>query len=124
MHFIQLVSTSRFFHAWNVLALSTRNLSVQPAISGPEAVGEKILRPNVAEMLILKGGDVNALDEYSITPLHMAASYGHKEVVELLILKGADVNVASRFGITPLTLAKIAKQKDITELLIKQGGHE
>jgi len=67
---------------------------------------------------------VNALGEDSATPLHKAASNGHKDVVELLILKGADVNTITKYGITPLRMAAIAKQKDVMELLIRHGGHE
>ena len=70
---------------------------------------------DVAEMLILKGGNVNALDEYSTTPLHMAVGNRHKDVVQLLILKGADVNVVTNYGITPLDVATIVQQKDISE---------
>ena len=51
------------------------------------------------------GTDVNAKNEFGITPLHRAASRGHKEIAELLIAKGADVNAKGKNGWTPLHFA-------------------
>ena len=54
------------------------------------------------------GSEVNAKNDYGVTPLHHAAWNGHKEVAELLIAKGADVNAkiegGSHKGNTPLPL--------------------
>jgi len=41
----------------------------------------------VAELLILKGANVNTADQTGATPLHWAV--GHDEVVDLLIKHGA-----------------------------------
>ena len=38
--------------------------------------------------LIEKGATVDAVDEYSNTPLYIAVGQGHKDVVELLIRHG------------------------------------
>ena len=43
-------------------------------------------------MLIAKGADVNAKDEFGYTPLHHAAWNGRTEIDEMLIADGADVN--------------------------------
>ena len=37
------------------------------------------------------GTDVNAKNEWGVTPLHNAALSGHKKTAELLIANGADV---------------------------------
>ena len=66
--------------------------------------------------------DVNAKDEEGLTPLHLAASWGHKEVAELLIANGADVNAKDNQGRTPLDVAIELKQTEITDLLRKHGG--
>ena len=54
-----------------------------------------------------------------MTPLHIAANNGHKEVAELLIAEGADVNAKGVIGITPL---HYALTKEIAELLIDKGA--
>jgi hypothetical protein len=56
------------------------------------------------------------------TPLHEAASWGHKEVAELLIDNGADVNVKNGFGQTPLHKAARWGRKEVAELLIAKSA--
>ena len=43
-------------------------------------------------MLIQNGADVNAVDEFEQTALHIAALEGHVDIVEVLLQNGADVN--------------------------------
>ena len=69
------------------------------------------------------GADVNAKDELiGRTPLHEAASRGHKEIAELLISGGADVNARPKFGRTPLDLAISRKHPETSDLIRKNGG--
>ena len=51
------------------------------------------------------GGDVNAKNKVTTTPLYWAAYEGQKEIVELLIANGADVNAKDDDGDTPLDYA-------------------
>jgi ankyrin repeat protein len=76
----------------------------------------------IVELVIANGADVNAKDEYGLTPLHNAAYKGHKEVVELVIAKGADVNAKGVEGWTPLDIAIELKQPETADLLRKHGG--
>ena len=74
---------------------------------------------------IADGTDVNVKGIGNITPLHIAASEGHKEVVELLITKGADLNAVSimpGYRGTPLDLASRDNQTETADLLRKHGG--
>ena len=66
------------------------------------------------------GKDVNAKDDTGMTPLHLAAMYGRKEIAELLIAKGADVNAKDDARWTPLHYA--GGSKEVAELLIAKGA--
>ncbi len=74
----------------------------------------------IAELLIAKGADVDAMDMQGMTPLNMAASAGHTGIAKLLISKGANVNAKDNQGLTPLHRAET---KEITELLIANGAY-
>ena len=67
------------------------------------------------------GADVNVKDTIGLTPLHMAAGDGRKEVAELLIAKGSEVN-AKIEGMTPLDIAIELKHTTTADLLRKHGG--
>jgi hypothetical protein len=57
-----------------------------------------------------------------MTPLHVAALTGHKDIAELLLAKGADVNAKSNGGLTPLHQAAYHGHKDLAELLLSKGA--
>lgn len=71
--------------------------------------------PQMAQLLIAKGADVNAKNNWGRTPLHRAAERGSKEIVELLIVNGANVVTRDKQGKTPLHLAE---SKEVATLLI------
>ena len=76
----------------------------------------------VVELLIAKGADVNAKDEYSFAPLHFAANEGHKEIAELLIANSAEVNAKDDDERTPLHFVAVGGHKEIAELLINNDA--
>ena len=55
----------------------------------------------MVEMLIVAGGDVNALNVYGESPLHLAARAGNAEVVKHLIKAGAVGEAGDVGGHTP-----------------------
>lgn len=73
----------------------------------------------LALSLINKGADVNAKDNYGMTPLHWASESGRKTFASLLIDKGADVKAKDNKGRTAEDLAKLAKKKERNDSLIK-----
>jgi len=78
--------------------------------------------PDVAEVLLAAGADVN-VNMLGATTLHQCAQRGHVQLAEVLIAKGADVNHKSlRNGATPLAIARNAKQEKMIALLTARGA--
>ncbi|KAM3866221.1 oxysterol-binding protein-related protein 1-like [Diretmus argenteus] len=53
------------------------------------------------------------------TPLHLACSWGHRDVVEELLKAGADVNLQDNMGDTPLHNAAATGRKEVVLLLLR-----
>lgn len=58
--------------------------------------------PDVAQLFVARGAQVNVADNYGRTPLHLAAYQGHACLVEKLVQAGAYVNAADKNSETPL----------------------
>jgi ankyrin repeat protein len=77
----------------------------------------------VATLLIAKGADVNAKDDWSgATPLRWAAAGGHADMVELLIARGADVNARDDMLRTALHETIFDGHNEVAERLIANGA--
>ena len=74
------------------------------------------------DQLITKDADVNSVDKYGYTPLHVATRLNEYDVVEKLINKGASVNSVDRFGDTPLLDSTRNSTNKISKLLICNGA--
>ncbi len=80
------------------------------------------------EVLLAKGADVNAKDQFGDTPLHAVLMKDdwddtHKDIVTLLLAKGADVNSKDRNNKTPLHWAACGGTKVIVVLLLGNGAN-
>lgn len=75
--------------------------------------------PDVANLLVDNGADVNACADYGVTPLHMASQKGNIQMVESFIANGADVNAQNQFGNAPL---HIVGTKECAEMLVHNGA--
>jgi ankyrin repeat protein len=63
-------------------------------------------KPEIMELLLANGADVNARDAKGHTPLILAMwVYNHDKMVRLLLAKGADVNLEDRWKMTALAYA-------------------
>ena len=78
---------------------------------------------DIAELLLIKGANIHALDFQGNTPLHSAAKNGQLEMVEFLISAGADVNLTDFRGRTAMFWASYAGHTEIVELLIANGAN-
>ncbi len=110
----------------NVRVRSTE-LDYAPAANGATALRQAAFwgRPEIAEMLIKRGANVNARDARGDAPLHEAACLGHVEMARLLLKHGADVNAKGGEGLTPLDQANSHPWKlpEMVKLLRDHGAH-
>jgi len=57
-----------------------------------------------------------------VSPLHLAALGGHRELVELLISCKAEINAVDSHGMTPLAMAAKRGQANVVKVLIESGA--
>ncbi len=75
---------------------------------------------------ISRGGNINAVNEFGVGALCLAAFHGHNEIVKFLILQGADVNIKSysntSYFTSALNIAASFGNVEILKLLIEAGA--
>ncbi len=81
-------------------------------------------QPEIAEILIALGADVNARSRNPMQnmPLHAAAAGGNREAVRLLLEHGADVNARQYGGWTALHAASQNGDVEMVRLLVGGGA--
>ena len=79
----------------------------------------------IVQLLLEHGADVNILDDYNDTPLHLASAKDlNISIVQLLLEHGADVEIReNRNGDTPLHLASYNGNYQIVQLLLEHGAN-
>ncbi|XP_076074793.1 ankyrin repeat and SOCS box protein 16-like isoform X1 [Mytilus galloprovincialis] len=87
--------------------------------------------PDIANMLLDAGCDVNKRDRLQNSPIHVAVRqvslvFGQEEeamsVVKKIVQLGCDINVGEIEGKTPLILSAFAGNKELTELFLQKNA--
>lgn len=82
-------------------------------------------RGDVAELslMLLRGEDINSMDQTHCTAFHQAAANGHFEAMELLIEKGADIELRDHNMETPILHAARRGDTKVVEFLLKNRAN-
>src|ERR1022692_742771 len=105
--------------------------SNQPATASgprPPSIHDAATSGDLGKVKALLKGNPDLIDKSGMTPLHWAASRGHKDVAELLLANKADVNARNtgptrlNIGMTPLHYAAGSGHKAVVELLVANGA--
>ena len=73
--------------------------------------------PEIIDLLVKSGANVNAQDAEGFTPLHMAAIHGNLKIVKKLVDLDADVNIITTDGKNAAELAHLNEEMEIEEYL-------
>ena len=78
--------------------------------------------PELIELLVRYGADVDAVPIGGSTPLTTSCSFGNLRNIEVLLNFGADVNKKDGKGSTPLSIACDTRNKEIINFLLRHGA--
>lgn len=79
-------------------------------------------RLDIAEALLARGADVNAVQADDFTPLHEAAQNGQVPMIELLLKHGADRSARKSDGQTALDIAQAHGKTEAAALLAEKSS--
>jgi uncharacterized protein len=78
--------------------------------------------PDMIDLLLASGADVNQYANEGTTALELAAYHGNIKCARALIDAGADVNHANNIGVTSLMRAVVGQHSPIMQLLFDHGA--
>ena len=88
-----------------------------PDVTLLHIASEQINEPEIIDLLVKSGANVNAQDAEGFTPLHMAAIHGNLKIVKKLVDLEADVNIVTTDGKNAAELAHLNEELEIEEYL-------
>ena len=80
--------------------------------------------PEVIELLLEYGADINARTVSNRTALYIASQNGILESVQTLLRHGADMHIRGEGNLTPFQVATSYEHSEIAQLLLKHGAVE
>ena len=92
---------------------------------GPRrCIMQPVARFPMVELLLKKGAEVDARDDYGRTPLKLAVrSNGNLAMVKALLAAGADSMTRDERGRTPLHHASFIRNRAVCKVLLKAGAN-
>ena len=88
-----------------------------PGVTVLHIASKKNNEPEIIDLLVKSGANVNAQDAEGFTPLHMAAIHGNLKIVKKLVDLEADVNIVTTDGKNAAELAHLNEELEIEEYL-------
>ncbi|KYQ88870.1 ankyrin repeat-containing protein [Tieghemostelium lacteum] len=76
----------------------------------------------IAQLLLSKGSNINAENNFGSTPLHEAVRRGEVDMVKFLISAGADLSIGDIDSNTPLHLAVMCEDGELIPILLAAGA--
>ena len=89
----------------------------KPGVTPLHIASGRINEPDIIDLLVMYGANVNAQDAEGFTPLHMAAIHGNLKIVKKLVDLEADVNIITTDGKNAAELAHLNEELEIEEYL-------
>ena len=89
----------------------------KPGVNPLHIASGIINEPEIVDLLVMYGANVNAQDAEGFTPLHMAAIHGNLKIVKKLVDLEADVNIVTTDGKNAAELAHLNEELEIEENL-------
>ena len=88
-----------------------------PGVTLLHIASKKNNEPEIIDLLVKSGANVNAQDAEGFTPLHMAAIHGNLKIVKQLVDLEGDVNIVTTDEKTAAELAHLNEELEIEEYL-------
>ncbi|MDX1916961.1 MAG: ankyrin repeat domain-containing protein [Rickettsiaceae bacterium] len=79
--------------------------------------------PEVVEILLAQGADINSRNQKGLTPLHVAVVNNDIEMISALLTRGPDLEAKEEYGYTPLHIAIEKGNLNAVNLLLEKGAN-
>jgi ankyrin repeat protein len=102
---------------WNSRYIELGATALHYAVRGRLRDSDGFHNTDVIALLIDNGADINAVNKWGQSPLHLAAEFGHIEAAKFLLSHGANPSLRDFRGMTPLEIAKSAGKLETADTI-------